>query len=433
MRLMKLKRLLGGLHLSEKARKRILGISSGLLAVLLIFYCFYHFTETSAGDLQTMLVTEDRIETTAVGEAVLFRKETAIPAEGTGLVVPLVAPGVHVAKDTPIATLYAGGMGMRNTYRLLTDYIDVLQSAKDEGDILADLGSLQKELYALSLSLSSALEDGDAGASYALREELRILHSRIEALKQETASLDELLSVLIAERDRLLIEAGEPVETVCASGSGYYYPYADDNYELCTPSVLESLSGDGLQQLRETLRKGSDAAAGAGTFVSDPEWYLAVPTELSAEEISALRVGGSYPVIFPENGDVRIPMKLERTVEGTGENPSFLVFSTLRMPDGFSFDRLQTVHVVTGEMGGFSVPRSALQKLDGYTGVYILEGNMMYFRRVEVLHDLGARYLVKTTDPTPDSEYTKNTYRYIALYDLMILSGTDLFHGRVLS
>jgi hypothetical protein len=126
-------------------------------------------------------------------------------------------------------------------------------------------------------------------------------------------------------------------------------------------------------------------------------------------------------------------MTLFRTVEGGENSPSLLILSTLRIPSGFVFDRLQTVHVVVGSVGGFSVPSAAICTLDGFDGVYVLEGNVMYFCRVEILHDLGVRRLVKTTDPTPDGEFTSNTYRYVALYDLVIVSGAKLFHGRVLS
>jgi hypothetical protein len=65
--------------------------------------------------------------------------------------------------------------------------------------------------------------------------------------------------------------------------------------------------------------------------------------------------------------------------------------------------------------------------------VYVLEGSTVSFCRIEILWDLGVRAIVKATDPTPSGEFTENTYRYVALYDALILSGDDLFHGRVLS
>lgn len=413
-------------------RRNTLRILSSLLAVLLIVFCVYHFTRMPDSEIETMLATEDTVKTTVTGEGVLFREEVFVGGSNGGLLCPLVASGEHVAKDTELAAVYASGSEQQEYYRYLSEYIDRLSLAESESDALADLASLEGDIRALALRTVALLENGSGSEAALLMEELRVLYSRVEALKSESFTVKALVETLKNARAELVAKAGEAFETLTSHEGGYYYPYADGHGALCTPSRLESLTGSELLSIKDTVRSGGDAAVG-GVLVPDAEWSIAIPTDLSADELALLTVGATYPVVFLDEGELEIPMTLTRTVEGGEETPALLVLATLRMPEGFSFDRLQNVRVVTGETTGFSIPSAAIHRLNGLPGVYVLEGNVMVFCRVEILRDLGARALVKTTDPTPDTEYTSNTYRYVARYDAIILSGTDLFHGRVFS
>ncbi|MBR2908275.1 MAG: hypothetical protein IKC26_11640 [Clostridia bacterium] len=424
---------IGTFQLNAKARKPVMRVLASLLAVLLAVFCFHHFLPDLDGGVQTMLVSEDSIELSVAGEAVLFREEVAVSSSYSGLTVPLVSPGAHVSKDCEIATVYGSGAEYREAYALLSEQIDVLKAAENENDTLSGLSDLKKEIDALSLRLVSSLEQGNSEAVRPAVEQLRVLSCRVQALTDSDFSLSTLISALESERDAILSRAGTASETLKASASGYYYPNADASYALCSVDQLETLTPSGLARLRDSLRNADSAPLGAGTMVRSAEWYIAVQVDLSAEELSSYLVGGTYPVVFSENSDERIPMKLVRTEEGTDETPAMLILSTLRMPDGFSFERLQKVRIVTGSMSGYTVPKRAVHTLNGVRGVYVLDGSEVCFSRIEILYELDSRYLVKTTDPTPDGEYAENVYRYIALYDAMILSDAPLSHGQILS
>lgn len=424
---------IGTFQLNAEARKRILRVLSALLAVLLVVFCFYHFLPDLDGGVQTMLVTEDSIELFVSGEAVLFRDEVAISSSYRGLTVPHVSSGAHVSKDYELATVYESGAEYREAYALLSEYIDVLREAESEGDMLSALADLREQIDALSLCLVTSLERGDYEAVRPQIEQLRVLSCRVQALTDADFSLSMLISELENERDAILSPLGTASETVKSSASGYYYPNADSSYALCTADKVETLTSTELSEIRNELRESDDTPLGAGTMVLSAEWYIAVQVDVSAEELARYSVGDTYPVIFSENGGKRIPMTLVRAEEGTAETAAMLILSTLRMPEGFTFERLQGVRIVTGTMSGYTVPKTAVHTLNETKGVYVLEGSEVCFCRIEILHELDSRYLVKETDPTPSGEYTENAYRYIALYDAMILSETSLKHGQILS
>ena len=59
-------------------------------------------------------------------------------------------------------------------------------------------------------------------------------------------------------------------------------------------------------------------------------------------------------------------------------------------------------------------------------GVYILRGGIVYFRNIEIVYQGVGYYLVK-----PSSE-NDNEHTYIRENDMVIISGKNLFDGRVL-
>ena len=424
---------IGAFQLNVKARKRILRTCSALVAGLLAVFCLYHFLSDLNRGIETMLVTEDEVEYSVLGEAVLFRDEFPVETTLGGLTVPLVSDGSHVPKDFEIATVYESGSQYREAYRLLSSYIDALNRASGEKDTLADLSALRNEINALSLRIVQQMEKGNAAVAQPLLMRLRLLSCRVQTLTDQNFSITELISEITAERDAIVALAGQRSETICSFGSGYYYPNADAFHTLCSSEKIETLTADELTAITKTVKEGNSAPPSAGTMVYSSEWYIAVQIDLSADELSAYKVGEIYPVDFLGDADERVPMTLVRTEEGSGEGKDMLIFSTLWMPEGFSFGRLQCVRIVTGKISGYTVPKSAVQTLGGRQGVYVLEGSEVVFCRIEILSEFDSRYIVKKTDPMPDGEYTENTYRYIALYDAMILSDRPLTHGQILS
>ena len=76
-------------------------------------------------------------------------------------------------------------------------------------------------------------------------------------------------------------------------------------------------------------------------------------------------------------------------------------------------------------VSGIYVPRDVVERVDGFRGVYVLRGSVVYFRRIEIVYEGSDYYLVKdgiTDEDTP----------YLQVNDLIILNGKNMFDGRVL-
>ena len=119
-----------------------------------------------------------------------------------------------------------------------------------------------------------------------------------------------------------------------------------------------------------------------GKLVTDYLWYVAC--EVDVAELHNYETGKNYSIRFPYNNDTAITMKLYRILSEAGSKTAVLVFETGTLPASFNYLRHQTVQIVREYYTGCRVPISALRVVNGQSGVYVLQGSKIVFKKVTV-------------------------------------------------
>jgi hypothetical protein len=89
--------------------------------------------------------------------------------------------------------------------------------------------------------------------------------------------------------------------------------------------------------------------------------------------------------------------------------------------------RIETVQLRLAEYSGVRIRSQALRADDnGNTGVYVLLGNIVVFRKTECLYTDGD-YMVVTYNTNKENEYAT-----LEVYDSVIYEGKNLYDGRLL-
>ena len=108
------------------------------------------------------------------------------------------------------------------------------------------------------------------------------------------------------------------------------------------------------------------------------------------------------------------------------------------MPENFDYTRMQPVEISAVEYTGFEVPIEAVRVVNGFEGVYILDEVTVEFRRINIIYE-GDGYVICTGDPddkipvTDETEVDVNDelYPWIEQNDIIVVSGTELYSGKV--
>ena len=197
---------------------------------------------------------------------------------------------------------------------------------------------------------------------------------------------------------------------------------ASDNALFVGPIVLEALADltvSGFSELIAEKPVTNTEGTAIGKMVYGYDWYLAMQIDRASADLFA--VGERYTLTFPENRDRELTLTCSAVL--TEDDGAVLVLTTYDIPTEFTFYRHQRVEITVGEVNGYYVPESALYVVDGVDGVYIFEDSTVRFRRIEVLYR-GDGYCIVAEQGDRGKEY-------LALHDILIVSGGNLYDGRV--
>ena len=396
-----------------------------LVALLILSYIFYHVASLFGDELKTVVVGQSSESAVATMDGYIFRDSSFIYSTNTGAVDFKVANGERVAVGDEVALVYEKGSlsESKNLLRVIDEQLSLLRKSADKGYGISELTALRESAANAYYSIMRQMAEGSVSDVSGSAEKLLVALNSIESITNKDFSIKNTIDELEAVRREMLAEKGE-AELVCTSKSGYFYSVTDGYESEFTASAATELDATGLSTLISEATPERDGANLVGKISSDSVWYFV--TEMSATDASTFVEGESYNVKFLGGGGYEIKMALERYLGTSSGESVFLVFRTNVIPEGFEFARRQTAEVVTSTTKGIYIPSSAVYRVDGKESVYILKGSVVVLRRIEVI-ERGADYYV-VLDGAPENTEEK----YLKSNDLLIVSGGNLFDGRIL-
>lgn len=369
-------------------------------------------------------------------EGVIFRSEHILPGSLAGTLVTLVSDGERVWRGEQIAGVYTadGTAALQSQIEKLDKKIAVLEKSSVDADMyVTDVSktdaAIKQSLEALYASLAvGRLEETESLATTLLVD----LNKRDRIIHMGGGYADRIAS-LKAERLSLATRIGSVSTPVYADASGYYYGDVDGYESVFLPSLLDTLTPDAFTQLTESSPAATNAAL--GKIVDSYVWYLVCRVDKT--EAGAYHEGMNYTLRFPQESDAEITMRLSRVAGTSTDKEALLIFRANTAPVDFSFRRMEEVRIIRDEFTGLAVPRDAIRFVDGLRGVYVLDGDIVRFRTVKVLFENEDYCVVDAGLDAPaetaDEEETEGPrYESIALYDRVIVTGKNLFDGKIL-
>lgn len=403
-----------------------------VLLFCLIVYTVYHAIGGSAGSLQTTPVRQVTDTTLVTGEGWLFRDETLLTVSGKGLVNPLATSGTKVGRNTELFEVRypTGDMDLidaQTRLDALNRQIALLQASllPDGSKLSAAAGYRDDAMGSLS-DIRAAIRSGSWVGVEDAEEEILVSLNRYQSLLTSEEGIRTALEQLTAERDGMLTGDGRTVRNDSASGYYYARETVDGLEELFSVAAMETLTADRFAELQNAgpIAPDGDAFV-AGKICYDYRWYLALT--LPADIGGALAKDTVYTVRFPENRDRELTMTCHDVrMEDDGSGTALVILRSDVTPADFRFRRCQTVELALGESGGLYIPEQAVVTRGGVTGIYVFDGGTVYFRRIAAAVEREGYLLAVDEDPDPENEIP-----YVKLNDLMVLSGKNLYDGKV--
>ena len=408
----------------------VVHIATIAVAAAALAYLGYHFFEGFSADIETEYATLVTDSDVVPLDAYIMRSESVIFAASatSGHSVGYVfSDGTKVHGGQVVANIYTGDGSSDEAIVDLDRRIDLLESSNlTDGMTSSDTYVIDSKIQNYYYLIHQSTLLGNYSNLTKRRDELLTLINKRRILTGVTTGYSDRIESLTAER--ALLSAGQDTiaESVEAPYAGYFYSTTDGYESTFSASKVESLTlAEFDKMLSSQPTRYSDRAV--GKMVSDFNWYIVCET--TRDSLRYFTKGYSYYVNFPYNDDISIKMTLSNVVSEVGSDRVLLVLETERIPEDFSFRRMQPVELVRSSYTGYRVPISAARLVDGKQGVYIMIGNTIEFREIDILLEMDGYYIVAEQDPVNDPDYASK----LGLYDQIVVSGKNLYDGKLLS
>lgn len=367
--------------------------------------------------------------------ALIFRDETTYTASKSGKPCVFYADGEKVPKGTRLLSVYPDqdDAEIQQQINDLNAKISVLErSTVIKSYTTSDFNALDSSIKERVGYIMTSVADGKLDMASLNEEELLVLMNRRSSSLTAAGGYDMLIDEYKKEVASLQSRLSGDHANVYSSKAGYFYSTTDGYEKIFTMNRLDTLTLNDYDELVDKLPDEEVMNTSVCKVISSPTWYITV----RLDKITASRFTEGkdryydYSVVFPYSDGKTVKMKLEKTVSQTDYDTVILVFSSDVLIDGFNYTRSQPVELVINEYAGLKVPETAIRFVDGKTGVYTLDGTIVKFKTTTVMYKEKGYCYCALPDP---KEIDMQSSSELSLYDPVIVSGKDIYEGKVVN
>lgn len=362
-------------------------------------------------------------------KAFLVRDEEYINQKTTGTVVPLIKDGMRVASGDAVARVCASDEDAANVSALLEakESLARYQEISEQTELNAlDMEKLNKTIDASFTELVRTSNSGDFSELSRNIEELENKLASKQILKDGTIDLTAKFNELNSKIQTLESKSINTSD-VLAPLSGYYISNLDGYENAMDYNKISDLTVSEAEKLFE--KKPGDVSGQMGKIVGSYKWYLV--TVMDSKYSLLMSEGEKMKINMPYYGFKNVEVVVEK-ISTTQNDKVAVAFSCNMMNETYANMRTEDIELVFKEYTGYKINSSAIRREKDEKGkevdvVYILRGDIMNARVIDIIYDAGDYVIV-----SEESKVTSG-YRPIKRYDEVIVKGRNLSDGKSIS
>lgn len=391
--------------------------------VIFIIFFLYQVFKINYQPVKTQVALSKTVASTAVTDAFIVRDEYPIEASVTGTLVPLVEDGKRVASQDDVAVVFTSDDAAKayNEMEAVKGEIEYFSSLQNKvGVQTADITPLDERIYSACEEYSVAISKGNISSYEAYENNIR------DAMTSRQLSTGTIIdpSARLGELNAKLAQlqsANIGYNTIKAPHPGYYISVADGYESTVDYKNVMSMTTSQISDLFD----GSKTQKGnvdnyMGKLVDGFNWYLLCVVKY--EDAVKLSIGSKAKVEFTMTTAEPINAVVSAICD-TADGKTGVILKCNLMSTQYASLRTEQIRITFDEHTGFQVPNKAIREVDGQKGVFVLNGNIVKFKKINI--DYSDSEISICNNPN-------NENGFVELYDNIIVEGTDLYDGKIL-
>ena len=155
-------------------------------------------------------------------------------------------------------------------------------------------------------------------------------------------------------------------------------------------------------------------------MVKGSDWRICFKS--SADKFEKVSVGATLYIRIPSLTESKIKCKVV-SLKKNGEEVYVVLESNVVTGDILS-QRSCEIEIIIASYDGLRIDKNALRKIDGENGVFVKSNGILRYRKVDLLY-IGSTFAVIKYDSIDKSR--------VQVYDEVVVRGSDLYDGKVIS
>lgn len=386
-----------------------------ILSVFMLVTVFHQFVQIFEDDYTTETATVYSSAEKVTFNGVYIRNETVVSGGKSGVLSYPSSDGSKVAKDSVVAYVYksANDIYINQQIESLKNEVEILKKEQSPGTTVVAqpefISSLIDEKYRTITTLTAR---NDLSSLRSESDDFQMLTGIYQIVIGEETDYNDRIEQLEKQIKLLEAKQNNPIDIITVPNSGYFISYVDGYEDILSTDKLSSITAD---DIKEVIKNDGYNAAkvskkAVGKIVDDYEWDL---VGIVNPKDASFNPGKEVKVKLSSTPDL-LTAKIADVIETDDPEECVIVLSCEKLNFNLVQYRTERVEIILDDFNGIKVPREAVRfNKNNEKGVYVLLGQRIAFKKVDVIYECDEYLLSAITSDTS----------YISVYEDIILSG----------
>lgn len=391
------------------------------VAVCISINIVYQFYLNISNPYKTETVYEYVMEDVVSTDGFIFKDETVIVGDVSGVVNYLYTNGSHVAINSEVARIYQNQDDIQTTAQIeaLEQQISRLNEAQSVGVAQqTDLSVVEKDFSNIYYNLIKNLNQEDLSSLSDEIDQINSLLNKKQIITGKAKDFNNTIGQLTAQKQSLENSIKSQPKSITTPSAGYFVDSVDGYESALSLDYAASIT---ISELQDLLNQSAPSVSegNVGKVITDP--VLNFVGVAPRDSLMNLKVGKECTLRFSELG-IEIPATIANLQYDINQENGLITFSIDYMSDRIATARRDHVDAVINSYQGLRIPKSAIRTNEnGEQGVYVVNNVSMNFRKIDIIYESSEYVLSKSHSTESD---------YLQLYDTIIVQGKDLYDNK---
>lgn len=389
---------------------KVLGIALSVFILIMVGSQIAYKIQDSHDTEEAVLYT---VNENISFKGMFLRDERVIKYDNTanGVINYLYDDGSKVSENADVATVYSDKdqIYYRNRLLRLKSVLSDLKRSQSPGTTnYVQAETLKNKIESHYMNISNLIQKKDYSSISDESDDLLYIMNIYNIVTGITGDFKPAIKQIKAEINELKTKIEDPVESIKSNGSGYFVKSVDGYESSVSFDDIEKMSTDELQKLFDIEPDVPENAV--GKLMKNYEWkFLGI-----IKNTNKFLINDGLSIRFNSSNKIYgVTVDSIKPIDGT--DTSIVILSCNELDDTVLNNRFDNAELIFDEYTGIKIPREAIRFQGKQKGVYVMLGQDITFKKVDVIYEGDDYVLSKNT--SDDS--------YLLLYDQILLEGVS--------